>query len=172
MLSRVASWHHGSAVWPILTPMRWRSASRPSSVILGKLRSIVLADICLFLCPKHLAVDLAGRRLGQLGYEFDEARILVLAEALAHEVLDLLSERLVARAVGDDEGLHDLAAQRIGHADRADLAHVGMLQNGVLDLDRAHRPAGRDDDVVGAAAVEEVAVLVGAAEILGCDPAA
>src|SRR6478609_6844855 len=113
MLSRVASWHHGSAVWPILTPMRWRSASRPSSVIFGKLRSIVSVDICLFLCSKHLAVHLAGRRLGQLGHEFDEARIFVLAETLAHEVLDFLGEGLVARSVGHDEGLHDLAAQRI-----------------------------------------------------------
>src|SRR5438105_13220927 len=108
MLSRVASWHHGSAVWPILTPMRWRSASSPSSVILGKLRSILLPR------SKYLAVDLAGRRLGQLGDELDEARILVLAEALAHEVLDLLDEALVARAVGDHERLHDLATQRVG----------------------------------------------------------
>src|SRR6476620_9850564 len=139
MLSRVASWHHGSAVWPILTPMRWRNASSPCSVILGKLRSIVSADMCLFLRSKHFAVDLAGRRLGQLGHEFDEARIFVLAEALAHQVLDLLGERLVTRSIGDDEGLHDMDAQRIGHADRADLAHVGMLQDSILDLDRAHR---------------------------------
>src|SRR5438045_9562164 len=103
--------------------MRWRSASSPCSVILGKLRSIVLVDMGLFLCPKHLAIDLAGRRLGQLGYELDEARIFVLAEALAHQVLDLLGELFVARAVGDDEGLDDLAAQRLRHADSARLVH-------------------------------------------------
>ena len=74
-------------------------------------------------------------------------------------------------ALGDDEGLDDLAAQRVGHADGGGFAHVGMLQHRVLDLDRAHRPAGRDDDVVGAAAVVEVAVVVGAAEVLGGDPA-
>src|SRR5437868_14246203 len=135
MLSRVASWHHGSAVWPILTPMRWRSASSPSSVILGKLRSILLPR------SKYLAVDLAGRRLGQLGDELDEARILVLAEPLAHEVLDFAGEGVVALALGDDESLHDLAAQLVWHADRARLAHVGVLQDCVLDLDGAHGPA-------------------------------
>src|SRR6478735_12445577 len=99
MLSRVASWHHGSAVWPIFTPMRWRRASRPSSVIFGKLRSVVSADICAFPRSQDLAIDLAGRCLGQLGHEFDDARILVLAEASAHEVLDFLGEGLVADTV-------------------------------------------------------------------------
>src|SRR3954470_12485082 len=135
MLSRVASWHHGSAVWPILTPMRRRRASRPSSVIFGKLRSMA-SGILFFPRAQNLAVYLAGRRLGQLGHEFDEARILVLAEALPHEVLDFLDEGLVAAAIGDDECLNDLAAQRIGHTNRAHLAHVGMLQHRVLDLDR------------------------------------
>src|SRR6185436_4876511 len=120
MLSRVASWHHGSAVWPILTPMRWRNASSPCSVILGKLRSIVSADMCLFPRSKHLAVDLAGRRLGQLGHEFDQARVFVLAETPAHEILDFLGEGVVGLTIGDDEGLHHLAAQLVGHADRAD----------------------------------------------------
>src|ERR1700758_3086818 len=114
MLSRVASWHHGSAVWPILTPMRWRRASRPSSVIFGKLRSMVSADIGAFPRSQDLAVDLAGRRLGQLGHEFDDTRILVLAEPRAHEVLYLLDEELVARAVGHHKGLHHLAAQLVG----------------------------------------------------------
>src|ERR1041385_1008724 len=130
MLSRVASWHHGSAVWPILTPMRWRSASRPSSVILGELRSIVLT-----FRSQDLAVDLAGRRLGQLGHELDEARIFVLAESLPHEVLDFLGEAFVAATIGDDECLDHLSAQLVGHADGPDFAHVGMLQLRVLDLD-------------------------------------
>src|ERR1700731_2978985 len=97
-------------------PVRSRSASSPSWVIFGKLRSIVLVDMDLFPCTKNLAIDLAGRSLRQLRHEFDEARILVLAEPLAHEVLDLAREGIVARAVGDHEGLHHLAAQRIGHA--------------------------------------------------------
>src|SRR5437899_2590053 len=35
MPSRVASWHHGSSVSVILTPMRRRRSSRPCSVIFG-----------------------------------------------------------------------------------------------------------------------------------------
>src|SRR6185436_3783208 len=113
MLSRVASWHHGSTVTPIFLPMRWRRSSSPFSVIFGKLRSIVLADMSLFPRSQHLAVDLAGRRLGQLGDAFDLARILVLAETLAHQILDLADEALVAASPGAHEGLHDLAAQRV-----------------------------------------------------------
>src|SRR5439155_21598903 len=36
MASRVASWHHGSSVPVILTPIRRRRSSRPCSVIFGK----------------------------------------------------------------------------------------------------------------------------------------
>ena len=95
----------------------------------------------------------------------------MLAEPLPHEILDLAGQGVVTRAIGDDEGLHDLPAQWIRHADGGGFAHRRMLQDGILDLDRAHRPAGRDDDIVGAAAVIEVAVLVRPAEILGRDPA-
>src|SRR5215510_11724970 len=98
--------------------MRWRSSSSPCSVIVGNVRSSVLTDMSLFLHSKRLAVDLAGRRLGQLGDELDLSRILVVAEALADEVLDLAPQGVVAQPVGDDEGLHHLPAQRIGHADR------------------------------------------------------
>ena len=146
-------------VWPIFMPMRWRSASRPSSVIFGKARvrmvvSSTFAACCLSLA-QDLAVDLAGRRLGQLGHELDDWRgySCWLRRARTRSWISS-TKRVVARAIGDDERLHHLAAQRVGHADRADLAHVGMLQDRVLDLDRAHRPAGRDDDVVGAAAVD------------------
>src|SRR5215213_754351 len=148
MLSRVASWHHGSAVTPIFTPMRLRSSSSPFSVIFGKLRSTVLAnDICFFPRAQNLAIDLTGRRLGQFGDELDLARIFVVAEPLAHEILDLLPEGFVARPVGDDEGLHHLPTQRIGHADGGGLSHLAMLQDGILDLDGTHGPASGDDDV-------------------------
>src|SRR5258707_1017314 len=102
--------------------MRWRSSSSPWLVILGKVRSIALVDMGLFLGSKHLAVDLAGRRLGQLGDELDQAGVFVMAEAPAHEVLDLAAERLVARPVGDDERLHPPAPQRTRHAAGACLA--------------------------------------------------
>src|SRR5215216_2636935 len=153
--------------------MRLRSSSSPFSVIFGKLRSTVLAnDICFFPRAQNLAIDLTGRCLGQFGDELDLARIFVVAKPLAHEILDLLPESLVTRPVGDDEGLHHLPAQRVGHADGSSLADLAVLQDRVLDLDGAHGPAGRDDDIVGAAGMIEVAVLVGAAEILGRDPLA
>src|SRR4051812_41897497 len=52
MLSRVASWHHGSAVAPIFTPMRLRRSSRPSAVILGNTRSAIGArgSSCVSKC--------------------------------------------------------------------------------------------------------------------------
>src|SRR3984893_15513405 len=120
---------------------------------------------------QHLAVHLAGRRLGQLGHEFDEARVLVLAKALPDEVLDLARESLVAGTIGDHEGLHDLPTQRIGHTDGRCFAGRGMLQDRILDLDGAPRPTGRDDDGVGPPAVIEIAFLVSPSEVLGRDPA-
>ena len=95
-LERVAS---------IFTPMRLRRSSRPSSVIFGNLavldrhraRFMRLGRGVGFAVAQDLAIDLAGRRLGQLGDECDVPRIFVLAQPLAHEVLDLRGERLVAR---------------------------------------------------------------------------
>src|SRR4051812_6168477 len=97
MLSRVASWHQGSSVSSIGTPMRARSSSRPRSVIFGNRREswavmasparLSIGGVLAF--AQRLAVDLAGRRLGQLGDERDLARIFVLAEAQAGEILQL-----------------------------------------------------------------------------------
>src|SRR6218665_505921 len=101
MLSRVASWHHGSAVWPIFTPMRSRSSSRLLSVILGELRwafmSMVVSPggvvrkgagngkgkkglggqgLCggVLTLAQHLAVDLACGGFGQFGNKGHMAR--------------------------------------------------------------------------------------------------
>src|SRR5207245_11162372 len=63
-----------------------------------------------------------------------------------------------------------LAAQRIGYADHRRLAHVGVPEQHVLDLDGAHRPTGRDDDVVGPSGVVEVAIAVHVASILRRKP--
>src|SRR3546814_7215074 len=79
----------------------------------------------------------------------------MLAQALAREVLELVDIRIVRGARGNDESLRDLAANRIGNTDHGGLLHVRMLEQRCLDLDRAHRPAGGDDHVVGAAAVIE-----------------
>src|SRR5260221_10552547 len=122
MLSRVASWHHGSAVTPIFAPMRCRSSSRPCSVIFGNSRAIV---VCILACmlvsstrcslscferagpfalAQRFAVHLAGRCLGKFVDECNEARIFVLAQPAPDEFLQLPREGLVARPVGDDEG--------------------------------------------------------------------
>src|SRR5262245_45297978 len=139
--------------------MRRRSSSSPSWVILGNVRSAAAGmDVSLLrissdgplALAQHLAVDLAGGRLGQFGHKSHEAWIFVMAEAPANEILDLVLEGLVAGSVSDDEGFHHLATQRIGHANGRRLADFGMLQDGILDLHRAHGPAGGDDHVVGA----------------------
>src|SRR5262249_19312359 len=105
MLSRVASWHQGSSVSVILTPMRWRRSSSPCSVILGNnvcSRGMGGLHGARLRFAQRLAIDLAGRRLGQLRHERDPARIFVLAEPRARELLQLASERVVAAARADD----------------------------------------------------------------------
>src|SRR6266849_6725587 len=105
MLSRVASWHHGSSVSVILTPIRRRRSSRPCSVIFGKsgfsrgMRGLHGARLRL---AKRLAIDLPGRCLGQRGHERDLTRVLVLAESRAREVLQLTDEGIVAGARAHD----------------------------------------------------------------------
>src|SRR5262245_40066476 len=115
MLSRVASWHHGSSVSVILTPMRRRRSSSPWSVIFGNsrlsrgMRRLLGSDLGR---AKRLAIDLAGRRLRQRGHECDVPRVLVLTQARAGELLQLAGERIIAGARAHDERLHHLAAER------------------------------------------------------------
>src|SRR5258706_11680050 len=132
MPSRVASWHHGSSVSVILTPMRDRKFSRPWSVIFGNSAVFSSRGMRRLLAggrwrrelrfAQGLPVDLARRRLGQSGHERDVARVLVPAEPRARELLQLAGERLVAAARAHDERLHDLAAQSIRDADHGGLA--------------------------------------------------
>src|SRR6188768_792539 len=124
MPSRVASWHQGSRVSVISTPMRRRRSSRPWSVIFGNIevvpvvgavvRSGGMRGLHLSACGRdglgiaqRLAVDLPRGRLGKVGDEGDVARILVLAQARPHELLQLARERVVAGPRADDEGLDD-----------------------------------------------------------------
>src|SRR5262245_842133 len=97
MLSRVASWHHGSSVSVILTPIRRRRSSSPRSVILGKRDGFSLGMRRLptgrwragLGRTEGLAVDLARWRFRQLRHERDVARVLVPAQARAREILEL-----------------------------------------------------------------------------------
>src|SRR5439155_27067516 len=115
ILSLVASWHHGSSVSVIRTPIRRRRSSSACSVIFGKsgvsrgMRGLHGSGLRF---AKGLAIDLAGGRLGQRGHERDPARVLVLTEPRAREVLQLARERVVADAPAHDEGLDHLGAER------------------------------------------------------------
>src|SRR5215472_17064596 len=65
-----------------------------------------------------------------------------------------------------------MATLRIRHADGRGLAHRRMTQQRVLNLHRAHRPAGGDDHVIGTPGMEEIAVIVDPAAVLGRKPSA
>src|SRR5690606_11675147 len=123
-----------------------------------------------FLVAQFLAVNLSCRRLGQFRHEHHLAGILVLAQLRAYAVLDFADKGLVAWPACDYKGLHDLAAHGVGHADGGGLCHVGVFQNGVFDLDGAHGPAGRDNHVIGTAAMPEVAVFIRASQVFGGHP--
>src|SRR5256885_16995275 len=107
MWTGVVSWPRGSGVAGILTPIRRRRSSSPCSVIFGK--SVVSRGMrrlhgSRLRFAKRLAVDLASRRLGQRGHERDPARVLVLTEPRAREVLQLARERVVADAHAHEQG--------------------------------------------------------------------
>src|SRR5919109_803846 len=116
-----------------------------------------------------LPVDLAGRRLRQLVDQLDGARILVLAEPRLHELLKLPCESR-AHPGRHHASLRNLAAQGIGDADDGRLPHVGMREERLLDLERAHRPAGGDDHVVRASRMKEIAVGVDTSAVLDAEP--
>ena len=98
-------------------------------------------------------MDLAAWGLRQFGDEFDLARVGVRREPFL-DVLGKLFGEFVAALVGrrqHDEGLDDLGALRIGHADHGRLVDGRMLDQRAFDVERADAVAGRGDDVVGAA---------------------
>ena len=112
-----------------------------------------------------MPVAVIGKCLG----EFDEARIFVRRELHFHEFLDLARER-IARSktrAQHDPGLDRFGADRIGNADHRGHRHRRMLHQRMLDLGRADAIAGGGDDVVLAADVPEIAVLILHAEIAG-----
>src|SRR5204863_617677 len=112
MPSREASWHHGSSVSVIFTPMRLRRSSRPRSVIFGN--SVAFSGDMRLRLAQRLAIHLAGRRPRQRGDERHAPRILVLAESRARELLQLARECVVAAARTHDERLDDLTPKPVG----------------------------------------------------------
>src|SRR5262249_23630089 len=75
-------------------------------------------------------------------------------------------------ALSHDERLRHLTACGVGHRDHGGVVHVRVSEQHLLDLDSAHRPARRDDDVVGAPGVVNVTVGIHPAAILHGKPAA
>ena len=68
-------------------------------------------------------------------------------------------------------GLHDVAAVFVGHADHAALGHGRVLQQSAFDLGAGDVVAGRDDHVVVAGLVAEVAVGIHDKGVAGQVPA-
>src|SRR5947207_10596023 len=152
-------------------PIRWRSAASAWSVMPTNSRRIasdmLLPSLCL--CPlslqekvrvralttQGLTVDFAGRRPGQLRHKLDLPGVFMLTELRLHEGLEVRS-RVRSGRLGDDVGLDDLAAQGVRYPDHGCFHNRRMLQQCLLDLQGAHGPAGRNDDVVRAAFVVEI----------------
>ena len=91
-------------------------------------------------------------------------------QTLLRKGLDIRCEIITTFAFRDDKGFDHLAAFFVRHADDGRLVYVGMLQQHVLDLHRAHCVPGRDDHVIGAAAVEVETIRILTAQILSREP--
>src|SRR5688572_27158313 len=120
--------------------MRLRRSWRPSSVIFGKRWLVGWSGVGMLLLlhcvgnrsrglavAQDPAVDLARGRLGQLLHEGDDTWKLVLAQPIAREALQLVDVGVAGRTLADDEGLGDLTAGRVRHANDGGLSHVWML---------------------------------------------
>src|SRR5208283_3356656 len=129
----------------------------------------ILAELPGALAQGEL-LDLAGRRLGDLG-ENDRARALVMREALAAPGDEFLRSRRVAR-LHFDEGAGRLAPFLVRTRDHGGELDARMLEQGVLHIDRGDVLAARDDDVLRAVAELDVAVRMLDPEIAGVEPAA
>src|SRR5581483_10785154 len=94
------------------------------------------------------------------------ARKLVLAQSLAREVLQFIDKLIARRAAADDERFGYLATCCIRYADDGCFPDILMLEQRILDLNRAHGPTGRDDHIVSPSGMIEVTILIGLSEIL------
>ena len=123
---------------------------------------------------ERVALQLAGRGLGQRLDELDLARIFVGRDRRLDMVLQRARRAPASGAWPggeDDEGLHLLAALLAGHADHRAFLHRRMGVERILHLGRGDIVAGRDDHVVGAGDVPEIALLVLAVGVAGDVPA-
>src|SRR5205823_7437613 len=122
--------------------------------------------------PELEALDLAGRRLGQLADELDPARVLVGRDLVLHERLELAGQRVpgLPRLLEDDEGLGLDEPVGVLLADHRRFEHRGVAHERGLHLDRRDPDAPDLQHVVGATAEPEVTVLVLEVLVAGLDP--
>src|SRR6266508_5309327 len=131
--------------------------------------------------PMALQTMLTSRiALPQLGLE--DFSVIVLRQAVdEYVVLRTLEPRDMRQAervelrrarLADHVGDHDLAPFAVGPPDHRGLAHLGVLQQHLLDLARIDIGAARDDQVLGAVLEREIAVGIEDADIAGVQPAA
>jgi hypothetical protein len=82
--------------------------------------------------------DLAGGGHRQRGDEFDIARHFVPGQMVAHEVPDILDQRLIRwrSLLQDDKRLDGFGANRIRHADRRGHHYIRMPGQRVFDFRR------------------------------------
>src|SRR4051794_10171961 len=110
---------------------------------------------------QDVALHLAGGGAGQRLDELDAPRGLVRRDLLLDEFAQCGGE-VVARCGGagrNHECGHQLAAVRVRSADDGALGDVRMAQQRLLDLGPGNVVPRRDDHVVGAGQIVEVAVL-------------
>ena len=110
---------------------------------------------------------------GKRAHILDGARILVGRDRRLDVFLQHLGQRLVAAIARTQHhvGLDDLAALVVGRADHAALGDRRMRQQGGLDLGTGDVVAGRNDHVVGARLVPEIAVGIHQIGVAGDVPA-
>src|SRR6266566_4533338 len=127
-------------------------------------------------CPlaQPEALQLSGGGVGQLGDELHRPRVLVRRDLLLDELLQLggLLRGAGHRGAEHDVRGDDFPAVRVRPADDTALQHVGVAQQGVLHLRSGDVVAGRDDHVVAAGDVPEVAVRIAPVRVTGDVPTA
>src|SRR4029079_9826646 len=97
--------------------------------------------------PQHVFLDLARDGLRQRT-EHDMLRNLEMREVLAAPRDDIARLRALRIILERDEGAGRFAPVRIGPSDDRSLHHVRMTIKALLDFERAHVLAARDDDVL------------------------
>ena len=117
-------------------------------------------------------LHLAGGRHRQRVDEFDLLRVLVGRQLPAHMLLQRTHQGVVAHLPWrqHDISLDHRAAVGIGLGHHHGIGHRRVLDEAILDLARADAVAGGLEDVVAAALVPEVAVVVHHRGVAGAAP--